>query len=685
MPNRLIHETSPYLLQHAHNPVDWYAWGPEALAAAQAQDKPILLSIGYSACHWCHVMEHESFEDPETARLMNELFVSIKVDREERPDLDSIYMAAVQALSGHGGWPMTVFLTPDGKPFFGGTYFPPEDRHGLPGFRRVLTSVAQAYGQRRAEVEETAADLRDYLAQRSSLPGDARALDPAVLDGAFRALAAEYEPQYGGLGDAPKFPQAMAWEFILRYHHRTGNEQAREMLDHTLGAMARGGIYDQLGGGFARYSTDRQWLVPHFEKMLYDNALLSRLYLHAYQLTGEPFYYRIVEETLDYVVREMTGPEGGFYSAQDADSEGEEGKFFVWTPGEIAAVVEPEDERLVARYYAVTEQGNFEHKNILSTPRPLEAVAAELGVPLEAAQAAIERARRALFAAREARVHPGTDTKVLTGWNGLMLRSFAEAARILDRPDYRAVAERNARFIVGTLERDGRLLRTYKDGQAKIPGFLEDYAFYADGLLTLYEATFDAQWFSAARRLADAMLDHFTDEEGGGFFDTPDDGEELLNRPKDLLESALPSGNAVAAEVLQRLALYTADDRYRAAAERTLVAAGALLRQYANAVGEMLCALDFYLAGPREIAIIGAPAAPDTGALLEVVYSRFRPHQIVAVAAPDDQAAVSAIALLADRPQRHGRATAYVCQNFACQTPVTDPAELVLQLDSIDV
>ena len=312
MPNRLIHETSPYLLQHAHNPVDWYAWGPEALAAARAQDKPILLSIGYSACHWCHVMEHESFEDAETARLMNELFVSIKVDREERPDLDSIYMAAVQALSGHGGWPMTVFLTPDGKPFFGGTYFPPEDRHGLPGFPRVLTSVAQAYRQRRAEVDETAADLRDYLAQRNSLPGDERALEGAVLDGAFRALAAEYEPQYGGLGDAPKFPQAMTWEYILRYQHRTGNEQAREMLDHTLDCMARGGIYDQLGGGFARYSTDRKWLVPHFEKMLYDNALLTRLYLHAYQITGEPFYRRIVEETLDYVVREMTGPEGGF-------------------------------------------------------------------------------------------------------------------------------------------------------------------------------------------------------------------------------------------------------------------------------------------------------------------------------------------------------------------------------------
>jgi uncharacterized protein YyaL (SSP411 family) len=682
MPNRLIHETSPYLLQHAHNPVDWYPWGPEALAAAQAADKPILLSIGYSACHWCHVMEHESFENPEIAALMNDLFVSIKVDREERPDLDSIYMAAVQALSGQGGWPMTVFLTPDGQPVFGGTYYPPEDRPGLPGFRRVLTSVAAAYNERRPEVRESAAELQEYLAQRMDLPGHSGALDPGVLDRAFEAMSGDYETRYGGFGTQPKFPQAMAWEFILRYHYRTGNKRALLMLEHTLWNMARGGIYDQLGGGFARYSTDSKWLVPHFEKMLYDNALLSRLYLHAYQLTGEAFYRRIVEETLDYVRREMVGPEGGFYSTQDADSEGEEGKFFVWTPDEIAAVLGAEDARVVNAYYDVTEHGNFEHKNVLSVPRPVERVAQDLQMTPEAVLVVIEQARPKLFAARETRTHPGTDTKILTGWNGLMLRSFAEAGRVLDRADYREPAEANARIDLRTLMHDGRLFRTYKDGQAKISGFLEDYAFYAAGLLALYEATFDAQWFTAARDLAGQTLAHFADAEGGGFFDTPDDGEALIHRPKDLLESALPSGNSVAADVLQRLALYTAEDAYRAAAEQTLVAAGALLAQYPSGVGEMLCALDFYLSSPQEIAIIGDPAAADTQALLKPIYGSYRPYQVVAAAAPADQAAIAAIPLLADRPQRNGQATAYVCRNYACRQPVTTPEELAEQLEA---
>ncbi len=682
MPNRLIHETSPYLLQHAHNPVDWYAWGPEALAAAQAADKPILLSIGYSACHWCHVMEHESFENPEIAQLMNDLFVSIKVDREERPDLDSIYMAAVQALSGQVGWPMTVFLTPEGLPFFGGTYYQPDDRPGLPGFRRVLTSVETAYRERRAEITESATELQEYLAQRMDLPGHAGALTPTVLDRAFESLSGDYESQYGGFGNQPKFPQAMTWEFILRYQYRTGNKRALLMLEHTLWNMARGGIYDHLGGGFARYSTDIKWLVPHFEKMLYDNALLSRLYLHAYQLTGEPFYRRIVEETLDYVRREMVSPEGGFYSTQDADSEGEEGKFFVWTPDEIAAVLGAEEARVVNAYYDVTPRGNFEHKNILNIPRPVEKVAQDLQMTPDAVRAAIEEARPKLFAAREARVHPGTDTKILTGWNGMMLRSFAEASRVLDRADYREVAVANARFVLGTLGRDGRLLRTYKDGQAKIPGFLEDYAFYADGLLALYEATFDPQWFTAARGLADQILAHFPDTAGGGFFDTPDDGEPLIHRPKDLQESAIPSGNSVAAEVLQRLALFTADDRYRAAAEGTIVAAGALLAQYPAAVGEMLGALDFYLSTPQEIAIIGAPDAPDTRAMLDTIVRRYRPYQVVAAAAPDDPAAIAAVEILADRPQRQGRATAYVCRNFACQNPVTTPEALEEQLEA---
>jgi uncharacterized protein YyaL (SSP411 family) len=654
MPNRLIEETSPYLLQHAHNPVDWYPWGPEALSRAQAEDKPILLSIGYSACHWCHVMEHESFENAATAALMNANFVCIKVDREERPDLDSIYMAAVQALTGQGGWPMTVFLTPAGKPFYAGTYFPPESRHGLPGFPDLLRAMTRAYSERRGEVEESASGLVEFLGERAAVPAAPHLLGPDILDRAAETLARQYDTRHGGLGGAPKFPQAMAWEFLLRYAHRSGDAKIRPLIEHTLRAMAEGGIYDQLGGGFHRYSVDRRWLVPHFEKMLYDNALLGRLYLHAYQFTGDSFYRRIVEETLDYVQREMTGPGGGFYSTQDADSEGEEGKFYVWTPAEIEATLPPNQARVALAYWGVTAQGNFEGHNILNVPRPLATVATELGLPEDRVLALLAEARAALYQARAQRVWPGRD-------------------------DYRQTAERNAGFILGTLRQGDRLLRTYKDGRAHLAAVLEDYAFYADGLLALYEATFDPQWFSAARALTDRILADFADP-AGGFFDTPADGEALIMRPKDLLESAIPSGNAVAAEVCARLYYYTMDDPYYEAAEGTLGAAGALLAQYAGGVGEMLCALDLWLADVREVAIVGAPGQPDTDALIAATFGPYRPHQVVAAAAPDDSAAIGAVALLEGRPQRGGRATAYVCVHAACQAPVTTPEDLAAQL-----
>ncbi|HUS15466.1 MAG TPA: thioredoxin domain-containing protein, partial [Chloroflexia bacterium] len=596
MPNRLIHETSPYLLQHAHNPVDWYPWGPEALARARTEDRPILLSIGYSACHWCHVMEHESFEDEGTADLMNQHFVPIKVDREERPDLDSIYMAAVQSLTGHGGWPMTVFLTPEGKPFFAGTYFPREDRHGLPGFQRVLESVARAYREQHADIVRSADELTEFLGDRGNMPARPEALEAGVLDRASAALAREFDSRFGGLGGAPKFPQAMAWEFLIRQYHRTRDARRLMMIETTLRGMANGGIYDQLGGGFARYSVDNRWLVPHFEKMLYDNALLSQLYLHAYQLTGEPFYRRIVEEVLDYVVREMTSSEGAFYSTQDADSEGEEGKFYVWTPAEIDAALPPDQARVARAYWGVTDAGNFEGHNILNVPRPADAVAQELGLPIDEVLGLLAAARRTLYDLRERRVHPGRDEKVLVSWNGLMLRSFAEAARVLDRADYRQVAQRNATFILEHMRDGDRLLRTYKDGRAHLAGVLEDYAFYADGLLALYEADFDPAWFAAARGLADSMIARFADAQGGGFFDTASDSETLITRPKDLLESAIPSGNSVAAEVLLRLHFYTMEEGYYDQAKGTLEAAGALLAQYASGVGRMLCALDLYLA-----------------------------------------------------------------------------------------
>jgi uncharacterized protein len=679
MANRLIDETSPYLLQHAHNPVDWYPWGPEALARAQAEDKPILLSIGYSACHWCHVMEHESFENPETAALMNDGFVSIKVDREERPDLDSIYMAAVQSLSGHGGWPMTVFLTPQGKPFFAGTYFPPEDRHGLPSFKTVLRSVARAYREQRAEIDQAANDLTEFLDDRAGLPPRPEALEAGVLDRAANLLAGEFDSAHGGFGGAPKFPQAMAWEFLLRQYHRSHDARLLMMVETTLRGMANGGIYDQLGGGFHRYSVDNRWLTPHFEKMLYDNALLSALYLHAFQVTGDAFYRRIAEETLDYVMREMTSPEGAFYSTQDADSEGEEGKFYVWTPAEIDAALPPEQAQVARAAWAVTPEGNFEGRTILSRPQPLDAVAQALGLAPDTAPERLAAARSALYAARAGRVWPGRDEKMLVSWNGLMLRSFAEAARVLGRADYLRVAQRNAAFVLEQMWREGRLLRTYKDGRAHLAAVLEDYAFYADGLLALYEADFDPAWFTAARALADAMIARFADP-AGGFFDTAADSEQLITRPKDLLESAIPSGNAVAAELLLRLHFYTMEETYYEHARATLEAAGALLAQYASGVGRMLCALDLYLAEVREIAIIGRPDAPDTAALLGVTFGPFRPHQVVAVAAADDAAAIAAVPLLEGRPQREGRATAYVCVNYACQNPVTTPGDLSAQL-----
>ena len=697
MPNRLISETSPYLLQHAHNPVDWYAWGDEALARAKAEDKPIFLSIGYSACHWCHVMAHESFEDPETAAIMNEHFINIKVDREERPELDAIYMEAVVAMTGGGGWPMSVFLTPDGTPFYGGTYFPPADRYGMPSFKQVLTSIAESYRNQRDRIERGGEQLKARIGQSVQLRAAPGTLSAATLDAAYQGLASRFDATHGGLSGAPKFPQPMNLEFLLRYHQRTGEGQALDMVDLTLTKMATGGIYDQLGGGFHRYSTDARWLVPHFEKMLYDNALLARVYLHAWQASGRPLYRRVVEETLDYVLREMThrapdGAEsapcetsGGFYSAQDADSEGEEGKFFLWTPDEVKDILGEEEGELFSRYYDVTPRGNFEGRNILNVKMDRGTAAAAAGVDEDRLRRIVEEGRRQLFHAREQRIKPGRDEKVLTGWNGLMLAALAEAAQVLGREDYRQAAECNAQFVTKQLRRNGRLLRSWKAdpaagaGQAKFNGYLEDYAFYADGLLALYAATFDWRWFAEARALADAMLTYFADP-NGGFFDTSRDHEELITRPKSLQDNAIPSGNALAADVLLRLAAYTADDAYRRPAEEMLAAMAPIMQQYPGGFGHWLSALAFHLAPPREVALSGDPAAAGTRAMLGVLFGAYRPHQVVALAAPADVDAPSAIPLLANRPQQDGRPTAYVCQGFACQAPVTDATSLAAQL-----
>ena len=683
MPNRLINETSPYLLQHAHNPVAWYPWGEEALERAQAEDKPILISIGYSACHWCHVMERESFEDEEIAALMNQHFISIKVDREERPDLDSIYMGAVQALTGSGGWPLTVFLTPEGKPFYGGTYFPPIDSRGMPGFPKVLLGIAEAYKNRRGDVVQATQQIVSDLEHQTQTQRSLDPLTPDLLHQAYQALAQNYDYDHGGFGAAPKFPQPMTYEFMLHYYHLTNSPRALQMVEMALEGMATGGINDQVGGGFHRYSTDPYWLVPHFEKMLYDNALLSLLYLHAYQATGNQLYRRVAEETLDYVLREMTSPEGGFYSSQDADSEGEEGKFFIWTPEEFEAVLGPEGASLLAGYFGMTEAGNFEGANILHVPQGAESFAAEANAGLEELDAAIARGRAALLEAREKRVHPDRDEKILSSWNGLMIRGFAEAASILNRDDYRRAAVAGASFILDALTSDGRLLRTYKDGRASLKAYLEDYAFVADGLLAVYNATFDHRWMSEAHSLADQMLDLFWDEGENVLYDTGKDHEALIVRPRDVFDNATPCGNSVAVDVLLHLAVLTGDGTYASRAAGVLRSMQQPLARVPFGMGQWLCDLDFYLSTPKEIAIVGQRDDQETLALLDVIYGRYLPNKVVAGAGLNsDRDGAGGVPLLEGRGLIEGRSAAYVCQNYVCQLPVSDPAALAAQLDS---
>ncbi len=678
--NRLINETSPYLLQHAHNPVDWYPWGEEAFAEARSENKPVLLSIGYSACHWCHVMEHESFENEEIADVMNQNFVSIKVDREERPDLDQIYMNAVQMMTHHGGWPMTVFLTPEGVPFYGGTYFPPEDRYNMPGFPRVLINLAEAYRERPEDIAQTGASIIAELNRLSLARESNEVLSTELLEAAFRGIIKNYDASNGGFGGAPKFPPAMTLEFLLRTYHRTGSQQALDIVTQTCRKMADGGIYDHLGGGFHRYSTDARWLVPHFEKMLYDNALLSRLYLHYYQLTHHEWARRIAEGILDYLVREMTDAGGGFYSTQDADSEGEEGKFFVWTADEIETDLGKADAALFSAYYNVTATGNFEGKNILNLTQSLEELAAAAGVTTAHLKEILERSRSILFALREKRVKPGRDEKTLTAWNGMMLASFAEAAAILDRDDYTEVARRNARFLLDNLRAGGLLLRTYKDTQSKLNAYLEDYAFFAEGLLTLYETTGEVEWLAETVAITNKMIEEFWDEQDGGFFYTGKSHESLIVRAKDYFDNATPSGNSVAAEVLLRLAALTDSEDYRRRAVTVLRLVAESARRYPSGFGRALCALDFHLGSPREIAIIGERDSTATQGLLKEVWKHYLPNKVVAQAAPGENRSHELIPLVRGRGLLNNLPTAYVCEHHTCREPVTEPEKLVSQL-----
>jgi uncharacterized protein YyaL (SSP411 family) len=678
--NRLIKETSPYLLQHAHNPVDWFPWGEEAFAVARRDQKPVLLSIGYSACHWCHVMEYESFENDAIAKLMNENFVNIKVDREERPDLDQIYMNAVQMMTQHGGWPMTVFLTPDAVPFYAGTYFPPEDRYNMPGFPRVLISIADAFRERPEDVSRTAESVLVELNRATALIESNELLATDLLDASYRGIIKNYDATNGGFGGAPKFPPAMTLEFLLHTFYRTGNSQALAIVEQTCRKMADGGIYDHLGGGFHRYSTDARWLVPHFEKMLYDNALLSRLYLHYYQLTSENWARKIAEGILDYVAREMTDELGGFYSTQDADSEGVEGKFFVWSLAEVEALLGKRNAALFAAYHNLTPDGNFEGANILNITQDLAAVAAQEKLTVEELETAFVGARQILLAAREKRVKPARDEKVLTSWNGLMLSSFAQAGALLNRQDYLAVAKKNARFVLNNLRRNGLLLRSYKNREAKLNAYLEDYAFYTDGLLTLFETTGELEWFTEAHKLCDVMIAEFWDDQEGGFFFTGDSHEQLIVRAKDFFDNAIPAGNSVAAEVMLRLGVLTANQDYQRRAASILRLAANGMHRYPSGFGRLLCALDFYLDTPKEIALIGMPDSPETHSLAREIWSRYLPNKVVVQASPENAAAAMAIPLLHGRSQFDGRPTAYVCEHFTCKNPVTTPGELAAQL-----
>ncbi len=670
--NRLINETSPYLIQHAHNPVDWYPWGEEALELAKREQRPILLSIGYSACHWCHVMERESFENEEIAAIMNELFVNIKVDREERPDLDEIYMSAVQAMTRQGGWPMTVFLTPELKPFFGGTYYPPEDRYGRPGFPKVMHAVAEAFNEKHTQVLEQADQLTQQLNRMSNL------VDPSIseltdelMTKAFQQYRSQFDSQYGGFGNAPKFPPSMGLPFLLCYWQHSGNANALEMVELTLEKMARGGLYDQLGGGFHRYSTDQRWLVPHFEKMLYDNAQLVVAYFEAYQATQNTFYRDIGTETLDYVLREMYDAEnGGFYSTQDADSEGVEGKFFVWEPSEVEDIIGEDNAKIFCEYYDITPHGNFEGENILHVQTPSDIFARKLGMDQDELESLLSDGRKKLFAERKQRIKPGLDDKILTSWNGIMIRGMAMGYQLTGNSAYLTACEKSAEFVLTTLTQDnGLLFRTYRAGKSHLNAYLEDYSYFIAGLIALYEASFDSKWLTEAERLTDRMIEQFGDDDGEGFFFTGKAHESLIVQSKSAYDGATPSGASMAIHSLLRIAKHLDRPELHDKAVRTLRLYYHQMDVMPTGSGQLLCELAFLLSTPKEIAIIGNKEDAKTKAMLAAMHGMYLPNKVVALCEPTEE---SQLPLLVNKPQVENSATAFVCENYVCQEPTTD-------------
>lgn len=683
--NKLIHETSPYLLQHAHNPVEWYPWGKEALDRARVEQKPILISIGYSACHWCHVMERESFENEEIAALMNKYFINIKVDREERPDLDQIYQMAVQMFTGRGGgWPLTMFLTPDGKPFYGGTYFPPRDRYNIPGFPRVLTALAEAYKEKQEEVQKTTQQIVNGLKQISLFQHSQEDLSQQAVSEGAQFLLRHMDAVYGGMSGAPKFPGPMTLSLLLRYHRLSGDENAFSQVKLTLKKMAEGGIYDHLGGGFHRYSVDAHWLVPHFEKMLYDNAQLIKVYLEAYQATGDTFFKRIAEESLAYVQREMTSPEGGFYATQDADSEGEEGKFFVWTPAEIMEILGEESGRIFCRYYDVTNGGNFEGKNILHTELPLEVLAQEFNRSTQELEDLLSQARQKVFEVRERRVKPFRDEKILTAWNALMISAAAEAYKVTRKEVYLQMATRAAGFIQARLCQGGSLLSVFKDGVAKFPGYLDDYAYLTAALLDLYEATGEQSYLEQADRLARTLIEQFWDGspapdgsgETGGFYFTGKDHSDLIARTKSSYDHSIPSGNSVAALDLLRLHHLTGETDYAVRAERILKLFYASAKDNPFGHASLLSALDFYLDGPKEIVVVGEKSDPKARELAAQVHSLYLPNKTVSLVDPSQPASGRLPAPVAEKIRDVRTPTAYVCHHQTCSPPVTEKEAL---------
>jgi len=675
--NRLIHESSPYLRQHAHNPVDWYPWGAPAFQKAREEDKPVLLSIGYSACHWCHVMAHESFENEEIAEIMNRYFVNIKVDREERPDLDHVYQTVVQLLSGHGGWPLTMFLTPDQKPFFGGTYFPPEDRHGLPGFPRVLFSVAKMYREQKADISSNLIRIMTALDQANLHRGKPELPDATLLDRVSQTLLEQMDPQWGGFGRQPKFPNSTILDLLLRQHRRSRKPEFLDAVLLTLRKMAQGGIYDHLGRGFHRYSVDNRWLVPHFEKMLYDNALLPRVYLAAFQITGDPLFSQIVRETLDYLLLEMRHPEGGFYSTQDADSEGEEGKFYIWSQEEILQTLGPQEGELFCQVYHVTKTGNFAGKNILNLPRPLAETASVLGMEQSELEGVIRRAREKLRGEREKRLKPFRDEKILTSWNGLAVSTLARASQVLDEGRYLQAARESLRFIEARLEIPGdQLLHTYQGQEAKIEGFLEDYAYLVEALLETHQACGEPLYLDKALRLNRTMLDQFWDSGAGGFFFTARTQKPLIVRPKDSYDQSVPSGTSVATRNLLRLYHLTGEERYRETVETVLRLFREPMEQNPFGFGNLLCVVADYLEGPIQVSILGNPDDPTGQEMIRVLHSVYLPNLILHPSSGETAIGGTVGQLLRGKGKINHRTTAYVCRHFACSRPLTSAADL---------